>query len=426
MLTLSPQYVTTRNSASLYPFQVQSGVPSIGALVGVDHLAGGSAFAYDPWALYEMGIVTSTNMLVLGQIGKGKSAFVKTYLARESLFGRRVFVIDPKGEYAALADQIGLARIHLVPGGYGGTLNPLDAGPLGGTDPLELVHRRSAMISALAATGLHRDLDPEERSALDAAVRAATEQAQSRFDHTPQLSDIANTLLSPPAKLASKLAISKTNLALKIRDLALELQRMITGDLAGMFDGATTAEIDWDGPGLVIDISSLHNTDALAPVMVCAATWLSQALTRVTEQKSILVLDEAWSALRLTAVTRWLQSVAKLSRSYGLQLVIVAHRLSDFASQGDADSEAVRQAKGLIADVETRVIYGQADTESSALSEVLNLPSSEADLAMRLAPHRALWKIGRSTAVVEHIATARELQMSDTDQAMSDSILRGR
>ena len=271
MLSLSPHAITTRNSASLYPLQVQRGLPAVGPLIGVDHLAGGTKFCFDPWALYQRGLVTNTNMVVLGQIGKGKSAFVKSYLSRQVLFGRQVFIIDPKGEYAALADDLGLDRIFLVPGGHGGRVNPLDPGPLGDLNRLDLRRRRIDMLSALASTGLGRDLRPEERAALDAAVTHCDLTSSS-----PQLTQIVDILMKPGARMASDLATTKATLAGAIRELSLELRRLVTGDLAGMFDGPTTAEIDWSGRGLVVDISAVHNTPALAPVMVCAATWLSR------------------------------------------------------------------------------------------------------------------------------------------------------
>ena len=57
------------------------------------------------------GMLPGPNMLVLGQIGRGKSAFVKTYLYRQAVFGRQAWVLDPKGEYAPLARALGVEPI---------------------------------------------------------------------------------------------------------------------------------------------------------------------------------------------------------------------------------------------------------------------------------------------------------------------------
>lgn len=101
--------VSTRHSASVYPWQLGGTLPAAGPVLGLDVLAGRTVFHYDPWELYGRGIVTSPNMVVLGQLGKGKSALVKTHLHRQLLIGRQAFVLDPKGEYSALA------RLHRIP-----------------------------------------------------------------------------------------------------------------------------------------------------------------------------------------------------------------------------------------------------------------------------------------------------------------------
>src|SRR5271166_1553797 len=115
---------TTRHLGAVYPFASEPGLGVDGVLVGRDLLGG--AFAYDPFALYRRGVLTNPNMVVVGQIGRGKSAFVKTYLWRQAAFGRRAWVVDPKGEYGALARAWGVEPLRLRPGGAI-RLNPLDA-----------------------------------------------------------------------------------------------------------------------------------------------------------------------------------------------------------------------------------------------------------------------------------------------------------
>ena len=64
------------------------------------------------------------------------------------------------------------------------------------------------------------------------------------------------------------------------------------------------------------------------------------------EPKFINVFDEAWRALSVTGVGEWLQDAFKKSRSYGLQNVVVMHRLSDLAAAGAAGSREARSPKG--------------------------------------------------------------------------------
>src|SRR5579875_3486618 len=130
-----PHEVTTRHLGAAYPLLSSSGPGTRGALIGRDLLGG--VFAYDPFELYAEGRLSNPNMIVFGQIGRGKSAFVKTYLWRQAVFGRRAWVVDPKGEYGSLARRWGVTPLALRPGGTL-RLNPLDSGGdlgLVGDDP---------------------------------------------------------------------------------------------------------------------------------------------------------------------------------------------------------------------------------------------------------------------------------------------------
>ena len=399
--------VTTRHSVSAYPWQVHTSLPPTGVVIGVNQLAGGAVFGYDPWECYAAGIVTSPNMVVAGQLGTGKSALVKTYLARQSLAGRAVFVLDPKGEYAPLAHARRLPRLALAPGGSD-RLNPLDV-PANATAE-EVARRRSTLVAALAATGLGRELSAEERAAITAAV--------TELPTTPVLADVVELLLAPSESMATGLRTRPRQLAANVRPAALELRRLLDGDLAGMVDAPTTVALDPDGPGLVLDLSAVFATDALPTVMVCAGSWLAATIARPSPRRRLLLLDEAWAVLGTVATTRWLQSVSKLARRHGVQLITVVHRCSDLAAQADDGTAAQSQAQGLLADADTRVVYAQAVGERARTREVFGLTDIEADLVTRLPAHRALWLVGRHVAVVDHVLGESEVALVDTDQRM--------
>src|SRR5580692_1636280 len=154
---------TTRNLGAAYPFATEPGLGTDGVLIGRDLIGG--AFRYDPFQLYRAGLLTNPNMVVLGQIGRGKSAFVKSYLWRQAAFRRRAWVIDPKGEYGALAQAWGVKPLSLRPGGSL-RLNPLDA-PTAEDAP---DRRRAELLSSLAEASLRRTLVPSERTAVELAV----------------------------------------------------------------------------------------------------------------------------------------------------------------------------------------------------------------------------------------------------------------
>ena len=417
---LPAHVATTRHLCAAYPLVAEAGLGHDGVLIGRDVLGG--SFVYDPFALYRSGVVTNPNMVVIGQIGRGKSSFVKSYLWRQAVFGRSAWVIDPKGEYGPLCDAWGVAPVALRPGGPV-RLNPLDAGPVvdAGSEPGAdaVAARRASLTASLAVSCLGRDLKPRERAAVDVALEAATAAAPGP-GMAPTLPLVVDALLEPDAGAAAALRTTRADLVEDGRDVALELRRLVHGDLRGMFDGPTSGGLRLDGPLVVLDLSAVYHSPALGVLMACAAAWLQSAVEARHRNRILLVVDEAWAILGNLGVARWLQSSWKLSRALGVANIAVLHRLSDLASVGAAGSEQVGLAEGLLADSETRVVYAQSPGEVARCGELLGLTGTESDLVSTLPRGTALWKVGRRSFLVEHRLARGERWLVDTDRAMVD------
>ena len=422
--------MTTRNLGAAYPFIAEAGLGQRGVVIG-DDLLGGS-FVFDPFELYASGVVSNPNLIVFGQIGRGKSAFVKTFLWRQAVFGRRAWVVDPKGEYGDLANAWGVRPVALRPGGAV-RLNPLDPGPDGQGSGFNGAHgsngsndtarRRMELLASLASACLGRSLAPRERAALGAALTDA-----SVGDLVPTVPMVVEALLVPRVEAAQSLRTSVRDLIEDGRDVALELRRLVHGDLCGMFDGPTTPGLDLAAPLVVLDLSALYSSTALGVLMACATAWLQAALARTAAAvgeapegrgRFFLVVDEAWAILSNLGVARWLQSSWKLSRAFGVSNVAVLHRVSDLRSVGASDSEQVALAQGLLSDSETRVVYAQSPGELEAAAELLSLSETEMELLPQLRRGVGLWKVGQRSFLVQHRLSGMERQMVDTDAAMT-------
>jgi hypothetical protein len=434
MPKLPAHQVTTRNLGAAYPFIAEAGLGQRGVVIG-DDLLGGS-FVFDPFELYAAGVVSNPNMVVFGQIGRGKSSFVKTFLWRQAVFGRRAWVVDPKGEYGDLADAWGVRPVALRPGGAI-RLNPLDRGPEAGEASVSVgsaategtdatARRRMELLASLASACLGRSLAPRERAALGAALADTV----AVYDN-PTVPEVVEALLAPSADAARALRTERRDLLEDGRDVALELRRLVHGDLAGMFDGPTTPGLDLSAPLVVLDLSALYTSAALGVLMACATAWLQAALARTAGLgagtshtgaaggRFFLVVDEAWAILSNLGVARWLQSSWKLSRAFGVSNVAVLHRVSDLRSVGASDSEQVALAQGLLSDSETRVVYAQSPGEIEAASELLSLSDTESELLPQLRRGIALWKVGQRSFLVQHRLSALEPYIVDTDAAMT-------
>ncbi len=407
--------VTTRNLGAAYPLVAEAGLGHRGVLIGHDLLGG--SFVYDPFELYASGVVSNPNMIVFGQIGRGKSSLLKTYLWRQAVFGRRAWVVDPKGEYAALAELWGVRPVALRPGGTI-RLNPLDPVAPGraGLVPDDPARRQCELLASLASACLNRPLLPRERAAADLALVSTRSGGV-----VPTLPAVVAALLDPAEESASRIRTERARLLEDGRDVALELRRLVDGDLRGMFDGPTTEGLDLSGPLVVLDLSALYASGALGVLMACATAWLQAALTREGGPSShaFLVVDEAWAILANLGVARWLQASWKLSRAHGVANVAALHRLSDLTSVGAAGSEQVGLAEGLLSDSETLVIYAQPPGEVAKAAELLSLSGTEVELVPQLARGVALWKVGRRSFLVRHVVGATERALVDTDRAMA-------
>ena len=402
---------TTAHLQAVYPFVAARGIGEAGPLIGSDLLGG--HFHFDPWHLYRSGALTNPNLLVLGQLGRGKSSFIKTFVWRQLSFGRRAWILDPKGEYGPLARACGVTPLRLIPGGTL-RLNPLDVPTTRRIDDIESTVRiRSELISSLAAASLGRSLAPAERTAVQLAVRSISQTRRG-----PVLSDLVETLLDPDPALAATVRTDSAGLASDGRPVALEMRRLVEGDLAGMFDGPSSVGLDTSAPVVVLDLSAVFASPALPLLMLCATAWLQAALSADTGVKRLVVVDEAWAILQDLSTARWLQSAFKLSRSLGVANLVVVHRLSDLRAAGSDGSAQQKLAEGLLADSETRVVFRQSPAEAKATAELLGLNETECELVRSLPRGVALWRVGSSSHVVEHALGTREWDLIDTDAAM--------
>jgi type IV secretory pathway VirB4 component len=398
---------TTRHAQAVYPFIAAGGLGGHGVFIGRD--ASGEAFCYDPWVLYGEGLLDDPNVIVVGKLGQGKSALVKTLLYRMLLFGRRAFVLDVKREYGPLCRAVGVEPISLVPGGSL-RLNPLASRPE--------EHAQVELLRAVAITAVGGPLTQIEGAALREALRAVRLSQVSE----PSLPDIAAVLFSPVAGMAERLRTTVDGLAADARRAALALQDLCEGPLRGMFDGPTTPGLDLDSRLVVLDLHAVRDSPAVGILMACATAWMSALLARMAErpgrERLINVADESWKIIQHTGLGEWFQSNFKLARQFGVMNIVVLHKLADLQAVGDAGSRAARIAEGLIADASTRVVYHQDESQVQATRQLLGLSESEAQLISLLSAGQALWRVGSRSFVVQHHRSRLEAQLTNTDTGM--------
>lgn len=418
---------TTAHVPSIYPFQASDGLGMAGVYIGEDAQTR-SAWCFDPFELYAREVITSPNMLVVGQIGSGKSTAVKTLVYRSVGLlgngyggGRWVAIIDPKSEYRPLAEALNLRQLHLYPGGRV-RLNPLDAGP-GVSDEEELVVRRTEIMAALGSALVRRDLSPTEEAALSIAVRALT--AAEASSSPPTIATLISLLANPTVDMMSRLGVAdRDGFVTATLDLRHGLESLTQGRLSGMFDGESTEPPRWDRNGVVIDVSSVFGDDrAFELVMIAVTGWLQSLLAcppGPEVPRRMQVLEEIWALLGSKRVASYYQTCQKLARAYGVCNIAVAHRISDLKAQSDDGTAAAKISTGILADTETRVLFRQPNDQVPEATAMLNLSPAQARRLPFLPKGRALWQVGPNvTAEIAHRVATSEREMCWTDSALA-------
>lgn len=418
---------STNGLRALYPFVAGGGLGAAGPFIGRD--SEGARFFIDPWELYRLSISPNPHWLVLGSLRMGKSSLIKSYCFRQIAFGRWAFILDPKGEYLALAEATGGRVIRLAPGG-GVTVNPF-----AGLEPRE----QEEILLAVARAVLGRDVDALEAKALSVALQAAGSE--------PLLPAIVDALLWPADDAAQHLGGGVTMPMLQEagRAAGFRLQQLVgaaaarrygthvadgdepgDGRLGGMFDAPTSPGLNRLADVTVLDLSAiwLNHRDALDVVMLLADGWF-RSLAANRRRKGIYVVDEGWALLRNERVAEGLQAGYKLVSQDGVQRIMIMHGLTDLDSAGEAGSRTRELAKGLVRDSGVKVIYQQPPHEARFTAEILRLNGIEERVVRELARFTGLWKIGDLDGKVVRYLRDDETEevFTNTDSRMLDELV---
>lgn len=418
---------TTRALRTVYPFLAEPGLGSRGMLMGHNMLTW-SAFCYDPWELYQQGVLTNPNISIAGVVGTGKSALCKSLVTRGRAFGRRAYVPgDVKGEWSAVARQLGGSVIQLGPG-TNNRINPLDEGTRPRVDAFgellsdemwrEMVRRtRLDLVATLCQSVLDRRLSPEEQTAMGVALDRACE----RFS-TPLLGTVAEELLDPSGQVFPTGVSGRDQLSEYGRTAGHGLMRLVRGDLAGMFDGPSTEPFDTTAPMVTVDLFNVAQHSAALPlIMSCTAAWMETSLRDPDAGKRWVIYDEAHRLMEQDVLLNRMKEQWKVARSWGLANVLVLHRYSDLDAVGDKDSRQRALAEGLLADTETRIIFRQEADQMDRTKHTLGLSHSSVDVISHLQRGQALWQIKGHPYLIQTRYTAEELALFDTDTRMKDA-----
>lgn len=392
-----------------------------GLIFGLD-TSTGWIISHDPFFAYGH-TVQNPNVCYIGDLGSGKSSAMKTWgLLRPLILGRDVVVLDKKlqkntgeGEYAPLSRHLGREPIIFRIGGGGSCINILD--PRIGTGDHDEQNTgspagQSMLLRAVTEEALGRALSPFEGKALRTAHRRALYTATEQ-GYVATISHVLEALLHPDEQDATEVEVPRAELRGWGLEIAFELERLISDDLAGLIDGETSPDVQL-GEGLtVFDVSNLPESGpALAIVMTLVNTWLANMLHRRTQTRPThLLVEEAWHLVHGT-VAEVIARNLKLSRALGLSSHFAFHHISD-VPEGST-------ARAIIKECDTIFIYQQKKpADARAVLEMYDLPASSYLDILKMPTGSCLLKIGSEVPIrARHLRSPSEVTLTDTDAAM--------
>lgn len=410
--------------ASAYPFVASGSLGVPGVYIGSDEMGGGGFF-FDPWELYAAGVITGMSMIALGGVGKGKSTLVKSLVCRLVQAGRRALVMtDKKGEWVPVAHYLS-GDVISVGHGSGTRINPLDAGnrprtnaegqPLSDQEWADIVReRRLALMTAICVVTEGRDLTSAESNALSYALDRAA--ARAEFEHRVVIiPDLLTEILSPEPE-----QVERETRAQAFEQLADTLERLVEGDLKGLFDGPSTVEFNPWAPITVFNTRAFANSsDKVKKIAyACIQTWAEAAVTTDEYGQRIVVYEEGMEALNDAGSLLRMMTQVKLARAYGLFNVLVLHKLSDLDMAGDEGSASRAAAYSLLGDSSVQVVYHQNKSEKERTIEKLGLSERQWDIVSGLRQGQGLWLLEGKPFKVQNRMSKPEVPVFNTNAAM--------
>lgn len=419
-LPLRQYRMTTDQAPVLWPLLTGPALPPYGALMGIDQVTG-AAFYASPrdWVTDDSVPVSNTNVIVSGAPGRGKSGCTKAFLSRMIRFGYSAFINgDVKDEYEKLCHFYGVDPVVLGPG-LPGRINPLEWGPLGADwDHLAdeerrrrasiLIGRWTSLVQGLVGSqkigDVHVPFGPSDRNLVNALIQDLTGYTNGTRGLAPTtLPKLWHAVDNPTPELLEQLRYAgPRDYYDQTRLLRDSLSKLVHGELAGMFDQETNITVDWSAPIASISLSRLSalGNDAVGAGLMCMGSWRAGYRDLdTTHRPRINVSDECWYRMRMgTDAVKDMDAEMRLTRTATGDIEwMVLHKPGDFASAGDAGSQATTIAKELLHLADVHVLHGQDPEISGELADLLGLSPTVRSYVTGWANQargRAVWMLG--------------------------------
>ena len=413
---------TTRQAEILNTALIGPPTGTEGVVNGRDVLSR-TSISHDPVTAYnaQPRKVSSPNTVVMGDVGAGKSSFVKTVCVLRPLLlqDRRAVIFDKKdqageGEYSNVVRRYGYEPIRFTADGTGTRLNLMDPMIARGTG----VKGQARLLNIITRLGRgDQSLNEWEEEAL----RDALATTLARFENVkrpPVLADVLPLLGSVDASRYAGLSADARD---KLHQAGLSVRWTLNGlldEYAGLLDGETSAGVDLTGKLTSFDISQLPDDGPAVPVVMAIGNmWMLGRLRNERGPRTTVVYEEGWHMIGGPSA-QLIKSNQKLSRGLGISNVFVMHKGTDIPR----DSPGVT----IIQEAQSIYVFRQGRPEDAAwCQETFGFAPETAETIERLRDGHFIFKYGAQPEThVQHIRSQWEIDVTNTDEALAATVGR--
>ena len=346
---------------------------------------------------------TNPHAVILGASGSGKSFFVNDFILENARLDAHFFVLDKGDSYKKLCSILGGQYIKFD------LNNPITINPFLKEPDSESISHLVTVLSQMCSGG--DDRERISREAIGILEKAVIETYKDKKDKDEEvtLSDCIKKLKSHTYNRAIGVG---ENIGLR---LALRLDRFAGGSSYGrFFDGKN--QFDLKSKFTVFELGSLTSHEDLQLVILLNIMYFITNFVSSPEikpKRKFLLIDEAWSLLKLKNTAEFITNSFKTYRKYHCSAVAITQEISDLvnnpcgiAIQANAANKVfLKQEPNTIDSLKTFAslsdkeieLLKTVETQKGKFSEALMISDSSAGV-VRLAPDPFLYWLATSDA----------------------------
>ena len=346
---------------------------------------------------------TNPHAIIIGASGAGKSFFVNDFILQNARLDTHFFVLDKGDSYRKLCNILGGQYIRFE------LNNPVTINPFLKEPDAEHLAFLVTVLSEMCSGGDERErLYREQEGVLQKAILAAYEERKNK-DEEVVLSDVVDKLKSHACN--RRLGIGESiglKLALKLTPFTRE------GQYGKFFDGKN--QFNLGTKFTVFELGNLSSHSDLQLVVLLNIMYFITNFVSSSEMKpkrKFLLIDEAWSVLRMKNTAEFITNSFKTYRKYHCSCLAITQEIVDLigkecgiAIQANAANKVfLKQEPNVVDSLKTFAsltekeieLLKSVETQKGKFSEALIISDTSRGI-IRLVPDPFLYWLATSDA----------------------------